>query len=139
VKETPTIRYVHATSNVGSLPSFLSICLSVCLGAVDHHPLLSKDGEDIAARILHNRIVTPQQLHQWSKQDTDYCPWCPGTTGTIDNMCSTAPQSQLLEPFSQDTPQITRTPPAAEETYTVRLYHPTTTRQLPAGTSQTNK
>jgi hypothetical protein len=60
--------------------------------AVYHHPILSKDG-DVAWRILHNRIVTPQQLHKWGKRDTSDCPWCPGTTGTIDHMffeCPTA-------------------------------------------------
>jgi hypothetical protein len=29
--------------------------------SVYHHPILSKDG-DVAWRILHNRIITPQQL-----------------------------------------------------------------------------
>jgi hypothetical protein len=48
-------------------------------------PILSKDG-DIAWRILHNGIVIPKLLYQWSKRDTDYCPWCPGITGTIDHM-----------------------------------------------------
>jgi hypothetical protein len=42
-------------------------------GAVYLRPILSKDG-DIAWRILHNRTVTPQLLHQLSKRDTDYYP-----------------------------------------------------------------
>jgi hypothetical protein len=60
--------------------------------AVYHHPILSKDG-DIAWRILHNRIVTPQQVHQWSKQDIVDCPWCTGTTGTIDHIFLNCPSA----------------------------------------------
>jgi hypothetical protein len=41
---------------------------------------------NISWGILHNRIVTPKLLHQWSKRDTDYCPWFPGITGTIEHM-----------------------------------------------------
>jgi hypothetical protein len=37
--------------------------------AVYHYPIHSNDG-DIEWRILHNRIVTPQQLHQWSNRKT---------------------------------------------------------------------
>jgi hypothetical protein len=60
--------------------------------AVYHHPILSKD-DTVAWRIQHNRIITPQKLHKWGKRDTSDCPWCPGTTGTIDHMffeCPTA-------------------------------------------------
>jgi cell division protein FtsI/penicillin-binding protein 2 len=48
--------------------------------AVYHHPILSKDG-DVAWR-----MITPQQLHKWATRDTSDCPWCPGTTGTIDHI-----------------------------------------------------
>jgi hypothetical protein len=34
--------------------------------AVYHYPILSKDG-NVAWRILHNRIIMPQQLHKWKK------------------------------------------------------------------------
>jgi hypothetical protein len=53
--------------------------------AVYLQPILSKDGV-VVWRILHNRIITPQQLHKWGKGDTPDCPWCPGTTGTMDHM-----------------------------------------------------
>jgi hypothetical protein len=53
--------------------------------AAYHPPILSKDG-DIAWKILHNRITTPQQLYCWNKRDTPDCLWCPGTSGTTEHM-----------------------------------------------------
>ena len=50
-----------------------------------HYPILSKDG-DIAWRILHNSIVTPEKLHQWGRRTTPDCPWCTGIRGTLDHM-----------------------------------------------------
>jgi exonuclease III len=63
--------------------------------AVYHQPILSQDG-DIAWRILHNRIVTPDLLHRWSKRQTDDCPWCPGDTGTFDHMFFDCPSVQNI-------------------------------------------
>jgi hypothetical protein len=54
-----------------------------------HYPIISKDG-DIAWRILHNRIVTPELL-QWGKRTTADCPWCPGIKGTLDHMLLDCP------------------------------------------------
>jgi hypothetical protein len=36
---------------------------------VYHRSILSKDG-DVAWRILHNRIITSQQVQKWGKRDT---------------------------------------------------------------------
>jgi hypothetical protein len=52
---------------------------------VYHPPILSKDG-DIAWKILHNKITTPQQLHRWNKRNTPDSPWCSGTSGTTAHM-----------------------------------------------------
>ncbi|PNF28681.1 hypothetical protein B7P43_G07886 [Cryptotermes secundus] len=60
--------------------------------ALYHPPIISKDG-DIAWRILHNRITTPQQLHRWKKKDTPNCPWCPGTSGTTEHMFLDCPHA----------------------------------------------
>jgi exonuclease III len=59
--------------------------------AVYHPPILSQDG-DIAWRILHNRIATPEQLNKWNQRQTADCPWCPRSPGTLEHMlfeCST--------------------------------------------------
>jgi hypothetical protein len=44
----------------------------------------SNDG-DIAWRIMHNIIVTPQRLHQWKRRKQEDCPWC------IEHTCMLKP------------------------------------------------
>jgi exonuclease III len=58
-------------------------------------PIQSKDG-DIAWKLLHNRITTPQMLHLWHKRDTPDCPWCPGILGTTQHMFLDCPSAKEL-------------------------------------------
>jgi hypothetical protein len=51
---------------------------------------------------------TIELSHQWSTRDTDYCPWCPGTTGTIDHMffdCPSVTAKLLHELLGPHPPQ----------------------------------
>jgi hypothetical protein len=63
---------------------------------------LSKDG-DVTWIILHSRIITPQQLYQWSEQVTALSAQEPQDAYSL-----TALGHSILESFSQDTPRITR-------------------------------
>lgn len=63
--------------------------------AVYHYPIHTNHG-DIASMTFHNRIVTPQQLHQWSKRQTVDCPWCPGVTATLDHIFFVCPWTTTI-------------------------------------------
>jgi hypothetical protein len=72
-------------------PSWNVVCL---------YSITCKDG-DVAWCMVHNRIVTLKLLHQWTKRDTDCCPWCPRATGpsiTILWNSSVGMLNQLLGP-----------------------------------------
>jgi hypothetical protein len=79
-------------------------------GVVYHYPIESKNC-DIAWRLrvlgLHCLIFTPRQIHQWNKRDTDYCPWCPGRTGTSQHVSRSPMGHSPLELHNGNTSSVT--------------------------------